>query len=219
MKYQFFWTRVNFFEIELLICVRNCIRSRAVLWSLQTLSGIPNLRLFSIAWHLMIFSYHPIVSCWWMYMGNLVSLWVLMMSSLSVVVSTAIIFFRPPIWLLPNHLFDSDFHNPCLDQKYLSMRLHSDSYVLIIRSLWILRYPMYVGIEMTIEVSHLLRFFVEKSDGSDVVVYFSHSIAIYFFRCIHCRWGIANYDDDISVFLTGKLSIIFPLLKSLFVFF
>ena len=105
----------------------------------------------------MIRSYHPIASSWWIHKGYLVNLWV---SSWSIVpVSTAQKFLRPPVWLFPNYWFDSAFFRPCFGQEYFNTRLHSYSYVPIMRSLWIWGLPVTFGNMMTINVIHLLSGF------------------------------------------------------------
>ena len=86
-----------------------------------------------------------------------------MMSWSIVAVSTAQKFFLLPVWLFPNHLFDSTFFMPCFGQKYFNTRLYLDSYVLMIRSRCIWSLPGSFGSRITIEVNQRWSGFSFKS--------------------------------------------------------
>ena len=65
--------------------------------------------------------------------------------------------FFPLLHCLLASFFSATFCIPFFGQKCFKIKLYSDSYVFIIRNLWILGCPLSFGSSRTIEVSHWCR--------------------------------------------------------------
>ena len=91
------------------------------------------------------------MSSWWIHRGVLVSLCTSVIISLIHASSMEFMMCRPPIWLYPIHLFFSTLSILTLGQKYLRMILCYNWYVLVIRSRYILGFPLSLGMRIIIE--------------------------------------------------------------------
>ena len=136
-----------------------------------------------------------------MHSGCFVSLWVSIMSWSIVAVSIAQKFFLPPVWLFPNHWFDSAFFIPCFGQKYFNSKLYCDSYVLMIRNRCICGRPLSFGNRITMDMSHLDVQSRQYCGVSSTSFHWNPLCS----RCIDCRLVKVSYDGDLNVFLRERL--------------
>ena len=92
-----------------------------------------------------------------------VSMCASMISSFIVTVSMELVIFILPIYFVPNHLLLSNFFIPNLGQNYLSVRLYSDLYVLMILNRWIFGLPASFGRSIKMKISHRDNGFLLRS--------------------------------------------------------